>query len=202
MVTPNWTMKGKLLIACNCDWGCPCNFNARPTQGHCEGGWTWQIEEGSYGETALGGLHFSLYADWPAAIHEGNGVALCLVDERADERQREALGAIVSGEAGGPWAIFRTTFTTLEGPAFVRYEANFDTQLPAVRAGDVVEVETEHIRNPVTKATSHPRVVLPEGMLVKEAALLATRRFRVRDGIRYDHSGKYSSFGFFQYAGP
>jgi hypothetical protein len=28
------------LDACNCDWGCPCQFNAKPTHGNCEGvGW-------------------------------------------------------------------------------------------------------------------------------------------------------------------
>jgi len=32
-----WKLKGKVLVACNCDWGCPCNFNARPTTGKCEG---------------------------------------------------------------------------------------------------------------------------------------------------------------------
>jgi hypothetical protein len=34
-----WKLKGTVLIACNCDYGCPCNFNALPTHGHCEGGW-------------------------------------------------------------------------------------------------------------------------------------------------------------------
>jgi hypothetical protein len=41
-----WQLSGKVLVACNCDWGCPCNFNARPTTGKCEGGWTWQIDRG------------------------------------------------------------------------------------------------------------------------------------------------------------
>lgn len=33
-----WNLRGTVLIACNCDYGCPCNFNALPTKGHCEGG--------------------------------------------------------------------------------------------------------------------------------------------------------------------
>ena len=45
-----WQLAGKVLVACNCDWGCPCNFNARPTTGKCEGGWTWQINRGTYGD--------------------------------------------------------------------------------------------------------------------------------------------------------
>ncbi|MDQ2944322.1 MAG: DUF1326 domain-containing protein [Candidatus Dormibacteraeota bacterium] len=61
------------MIACNCDYGCPCNFNALPTNGHCEGGWIWHVKDGRYGNTDLGGLTFSIDADWPKAIHEGNG---------------------------------------------------------------------------------------------------------------------------------
>ncbi len=34
---PTWRMSGELLSACNCDWGCPCNFDAPPTYGHCDG---------------------------------------------------------------------------------------------------------------------------------------------------------------------
>src|SRR5438876_742683 len=108
-------MKGTLVIACNCDYGCPCNVNGRPTTGKCEGGWTWQLEQGIYGDVKLSGLCVGLYANWPAAIHEGNGVATTLIDERADAAQRDALRALVEGRSGGPWAIFRKTFTELQG---------------------------------------------------------------------------------------
>src|SRR5215831_7029672 len=39
-----WRLQGTVLVACNCDYGCPCNFNALPTQGKCEGHWTWHVE--------------------------------------------------------------------------------------------------------------------------------------------------------------
>ena len=87
----SWRLNGRVLVACNCDWGCPCNFNARPTTGKCEGGWTWHVEQGSYGTVMLDGLNFSVYAKWPGAIHEGNGEALILIDERADALQRKAI---------------------------------------------------------------------------------------------------------------
>jgi len=201
-IATKWTMKGRVLIACSCDWGCPCNVNAPPTKGSCEGGWTWEVEEGAFGETKLDGLYLSLFADWPKAIHEGNGVATALIDDRADRAQREALTTMVMGSAGGPWGVFRKTFSTLHGPTFVRYEANFSGELPAVKAGNVLECSTQFIRNPVTSATSHPRIVLPEGMILKDAALLASKRFVLSDGVKYDHSGQYAAFGFFAYTGP
>jgi hypothetical protein len=96
----------------------------RPTLGSCEGGWTWQIEQGVYGDVKLDGLNLGLYADWPAAIHEGNGVATTLIDDRADTAQRDALRALLEGRSGGPWAIFRKPFTELHGPNYVPYEVD------------------------------------------------------------------------------
>ena len=198
-----WNMKGTLIIACNCDYGCPCNVNGRPTKGKCEGGWTWHLEQGVYGDVKLSGLSIGLYANWPAAIHEGNGVATTLIDERADAAQREALRSLVEGRSGGPWAIFRKTFTELGGPNYVAYEVDTENRLPRVRGGDALTIETEYIRNPVTKETIHPRLALPEGLLVKDMALVGSKRFTLSaDKVRYDHSGRYAAFGFFQYFGP
>jgi hypothetical protein len=198
-----WTMKGQVVIACNCDYGCPCNVNGRPTTGKCEGGWTWSIEKGAFGDVALDGLIIGQYANWPAAIHEGNGVAVSFIDDRANDSQRQALATLVDGRAGGPWAIFRPTYRELHGPRFVRYSVDAETRLPKVLAGGAVEVEMRYIVNPVTGETIHPSLVLPEGLILKEAELTATARFNVKDAhVSYDHSGRYGASGFFQYFGP
>jgi hypothetical protein len=196
-------MKGQVVIACNCDYGCPCNFNGRPTTGACEGGWTWTIEKGVYGEVPLDGLSLSQYARWPGAIHEGDGVAVSFIDERANDGQRKALGTLIDGQAGGPWAIFRNTYREFHGPRLVRYATDGATKLPRVVADGAFDVEMAYILNPVTGETVHPRMVLPEGLIVKEASLTATRRFAVHDEhVAYDHSGRYGAAGFFQYFGP
>ncbi len=66
-----------------------------------------------------------------------------------------------------------------------------------------MELATEFIRNPVTKESVHPRIAMPEGLVVKEAALLGSSTFTVtHDQVRYDHSGKYAATGYFQYVGP
>jgi len=90
-----------------------------------------------------------------------------------------------------------------KGPNFVPYKVDAEGRLPHVRAGDALEIETEYIRNPVTKETIHPRLALPEGLVVKDCALVASTRFKFNaDKVRYDHSGRYAAFGFFQYFGP
>src|SRR5258708_929114 len=82
---------GEQVVSCNCNWGCPCQFNALPTTGRCEGIGACQINEGYFGNTRLDGVRFAGVAWWPGAIHEGNGVWRTIVDEQATKEQREAL---------------------------------------------------------------------------------------------------------------
>jgi hypothetical protein len=197
-----WRLSGQVLVACNCDWGCPCNFNALPTHGKCEGGWTWHVDQGSYNDTKLDGLNFSVYVNWPAAIHEGNGEALILIDETADAEQRLAIEKLIGGNVGGPWGILGWTWPKIHGPYAVPYELVFDGVNSRIKCGEQVEIECGPIHNPVTGAESHPAVVLPQGIIMKRGAVGATTRFRVTDGIEYDHSGKHMAVGQFDYAWP
>ncbi len=198
----SWELRGTVLIACNCDYGCPCNFNALPTQGKCEGTWTWHVDEGRYGDVALDDLNFTVAVDWPGAIHEGNGTALILVDEQADQGQREAIRMLVSGDAGGPWGVLAWTWPTVHGPEPVRYELEMAGLNSRVKAGDAFELESEPIRNPVTGAEVHPGAVLPEGIVFKRGDFGASKAFRVNDGVRFEHPGKYTAVAPFEYAGP
>jgi len=199
---PAWRLEGLVLVACNCDYGCPCNFNARPSHGKCEGGWTWHVERGAFDDVPLDGLNFSVYANWPGAIHEGNGEAVVLVDERADTRQRDAIATLVRGGVGGPWGTLAWTWPTIHGPMPVPYEVDFKGTGSRIKAGAVLEVESMTIRNPVTGAEVHPGVVLPEGIIVKQADLGCSKVFRVREGISMDHSGQYTAVGPFSYTFP
>lgn len=51
-----WSMEADYLQACNGDYGCPCEFEAPPTMGFCEGIGAWRINQSRYGDTALDGL--------------------------------------------------------------------------------------------------------------------------------------------------
>lgn len=198
----SWRLNGRVLVTCNCDWGCPCNFNAPPTTGKCEGGWTWHVEDGVVGDTTLNGLSFSVYVNWPGAIHEGNGEALILIDARADAAQRAAIERLLGGQVGGPWGVLGWTWPKVHGPFAATYDLVFDGVHTRMTCDGYVEIASGPIRNPVTKAESHPGVVLPEGIIFKQGDLGATTRFRVSHGIEYDHSGQYMAVGPFNYAWP
>lgn len=201
-MTDRWNLAGQVLVACNCDWGCPCNFNARPTAGKCEGGWTWHIEKGSFNDVNLDGLNFSVYVNWPGAIHEGNGEGLILVDEKAGADQRSAIEQLIGGKIGGPWGILAWTWPKVHGPYSVPYDVKIDGTSTRIRGGDYLEVECGPIRNPITGVESHPGVVLPQGIIFKQGDLGLTKQFRVSKGIEYDHSGQYMGVGPFNYSWP
>jgi hypothetical protein len=196
----DWELKGTVIVACNCDYGCPCNFNALPTKGKCEGTWTWHVERGTFGDTSLDDLNFTVCVNWPGAIHEGNGEALILVDERADEAQRNAIETLIGGDAGGPWGVLAWTWPTIHGPKPVAYDLHLDGVKTRVKAGDSYEVVSETIKNPVSGAEVHPGATLPEGIVFKEADFGSSTAFRVSDGIAYEHPGKYTAVGPFAYS--
>ena len=196
----DWELSGTVLVGCNCDYGCPCNFNAPPTSGDCEGGWVWHIDKGRYGDVELDGLTLAVLADWPKAIHEGGGKAIALYDERADDRQREALEALLRGGEGGPWGVFINTYELLDViPAPVEFEA--DGERSRYKIGDYAELQVEPIKNPVTGDEIRAAVVLPSGLVFNEGWCAASGVFRVDGPIAYDHSGKQAEYAEFSYKG-
>ncbi len=98
MAQADWRSEGEWIKNCNCAFGCPCDFNARPTQGDCKGLLGMRIIKGYSADTRLDGLSFFVTVHFPGALHKGNGEAQPIIDERATPAQREALFGIMSGQ--------------------------------------------------------------------------------------------------------
>ncbi len=164
-----WVIKGREFANCNCDFGCPCQFNARPTHGDCRAVLGFQIEEGGHGSTRLDGLKAVFVAAWPGAIHEGHGEVLTIIDERATEPQRQALLRIFSGQDTDPgasvWQVFSTTFEKVHDPLFapIEIEIDVDARRATLRVQDVVDARCQPILNPITGAEHRVRIDMPKG---------------------------------------
>ena len=59
MAYVDWRMRGAEITSCNCDWGCPCQFNALPTHGDCRAVVAMRIDEGHFGDVPLSGLKWA-----------------------------------------------------------------------------------------------------------------------------------------------
>lgn len=102
-----WNIEGRYMETCNCTFICPCigtNLTARPTEGDCKAAIAMQIEKGEKDGVTLDGLSFIILLHSPGAMADGNMKVGLIVDERADEAQTEAIGAIATGSVGGPMA--------------------------------------------------------------------------------------------------
>jgi len=175
-----WSLEADFLQACNCDYGCPCEFSAPPTKGFCEGTGVWKIAKGNYGSLSLDGLAVGFAAHWPKAIHEGNGTLALFIDERASKEQREALLTICSGQAGGlPFEILVNTFSKVLDPIFTPIEVKMDGRNSAAKIGDQLHVQVEPIKNPVTGEPEDVRVEHGTGFIFKSADAVSGKTCKV-----------------------
>jgi hypothetical protein len=205
MTYVDWEIKGTKISACNCNYGCPCQFDAPPTYDKCEGVEVLDIEEGYFGDIDLGGIRVLLLAGWPGAIHEGDGVGQVIIDQNTSEDQREALYKIVSGEEQEPTTVFsiyastmHEDYASLVKPIEIRH--NLEARTAACFVAGIVELEVQPMRNAVTGEPSYARVVLPGGFEFNEAEM-ASSTFAGLGDWKFDYKDRAAIFSRFAY-GP
>ena len=140
----SFRIRGAYLESCNCEAVCPCRTvggvpGGRSTHGVCFGLLTWRIDDGWIGDIDVVGLCVALvfrYDDdepgspWTVTLH---------IDDRADERQHEALQALFLDGMGGPhtaklpWIRKARHLVGVESSAF-------DMQMGAVEVGDEIRL--------------------------------------------------------------
>lgn len=175
MAYVDWSLEGHSIAHCNCDFSCPCQFNALPTHGDCRAMTAVKIDKGHFGNVDLSGLAFCGMFAWPKAIHEGNGEAFVVISDHATEAQRGALLTILSGQETTPGAtifnVFATTFTKMHDPVFapIEFDLDLEKRVGRVRVPGVIETSVEPIRNPVTGDEHRVSVVLPKGFEYHQA---------------------------------
>jgi len=198
MAYVDWEIRGPKFSGCSCDYGCPCEFNGRPTEGYCRGLEAHRIDTGHFGDVRLDGLVFAAWYRWPGPLHEGGGLVQGIVDSRADAAQIDALFAILSGKEQEPDTVFSIYGSTIETelePLFA--EIDFACDIPArtakLRIGGTVALDISPIRNPVTGLPHRARIVLPEGFEFTEAEM-GSADFRVdADGAGFAHRNCYGA---------
>ena len=106
---PTWHIAGDWFDNCSCAVACPCAFAQPPDNGFCESVLFWHIQRGHYGDVNLDGLSFVRVGRWEGDLWAGKekGAAGLFIDERADERQAEALPLIfgATSEASPPSGV-------------------------------------------------------------------------------------------------
>ncbi len=203
MPEPKWKLKVEQLMACNCNWGCPCSFDAPPTYGKCETALAYRIAKGSYHGVPLDGLKFILVAAWPKAIHLGHGRGVLFLDAEAKGRKREALEAIATSKAGGPMNIYMSMMTEPPEVRTARIEFRFIGKRSRFRIGNQVRVEFEPMQNPVTGEDHFLIGKLPTGLFTKSEEFFSAKNFRVGlKGFQFDYPRRNAILAASTWRGP
>jgi len=178
-----WNFEADYFTACNCEWGCPCNFNAPPTGGYCTGWGTWQIDRGAFGDTDLGNTRFALYYSFPGPIEQGGGTACAYIDNGASAAQYSALETIATGQAGGGiFELFSKQLVNAWLPT-KRAAVHFDCRdgIGKIAVDGIGAAESELLSYPDGSVIT-PWVDLPHGIEYKRGLMTNAKRWWWRDG--------------------
>jgi hypothetical protein len=192
-----WEINVTYVETCNCDFGCPCNFSGFPTYGFCRALVLYRIDQGHYGSVKLDGLSVVEAANWPKAIHNGDGTMRLYISKEADQKQRDALVKIFGGEAkgNGSFVIFRSTLKYFLEPKFVEIKYRIDGKRSSFSIPGELQVELEAFKNPVTGEESQTELHLPKGFIFQTAQACKSKVMRiVSPNLTFDDSGKNAFF--------
>jgi hypothetical protein len=191
-----WRFSGDYFENCNCSVVCPCLISksppltSRPTEGVCDVAAIFHIEKGSYGDVTLDGLNVALAIHTPGPMGEGNWAVGAYVDQRADDKQTEALGAIFTGAAGGPMAAFAPLIAKNLGVKKVAITYRVDgkkrsAEIPGILHMAVAALPTLHPSGEMWVNSGHP--ISPDKLALAAGAPGSTFNDH---GMRWDNSGK------------
>lgn len=199
----DWYMEGPWFKNCNCDPGCPCDFNQYPTHGHCEGMVAMRIDKGHFGDVDLSGICWAGAVRWPGALHEGNGELQPILDASASEEQMGALGEALSGKHGDTlMEIIAFICPTVHPPVVAPFEFEFDldSRTGRVKVGDALDVEVDTLRGIDPPDPYRVIVRIPNGFEYtgpnEEAETALSKHIRFKGAFELDVKDGHSTMAY------
>ncbi|MFJ8159593.1 DUF1326 domain-containing protein [Streptomyces sp. NPDC096136] len=188
-----WRIEGTYFENCSCDMVCPCStsgLTAPADYDRCRVVLAFHIDSGQVDDVAVGGLNVAVVADTPPLMSEGGWRMGMFMDEAASPEQAEALGAVFSGQRGGPMEGLSPLVGEMLGLEVARIEYADDGRRHRVRIGDAVDLEVEDFVSPLDATGEGVRVSgvgFPADTL---AAGVATRSRVEAFGLEFANEGK------------
>ena len=212
---PSWTASGDWFDVCKCSIPCPCEFAQTPTYGDCDGVLAYHIKKGQYGEVSIDGLNVLAIGYFKGNIWAGETKfsGAFFFDERANEKQREALNMIFTGKAGGFMAEFAKLLGEVKGMDYapIKFEVSDDLSYWSVEIPGKVAAKAEALTGPMTPPGKRVQTTNPPGSEVGPlaAGAVATWGIAVKDkvdatevGYKWERTGNSSKHIPFDWSGP
>ena len=206
---PHWTLKGDWFDVCKCTIPCPCTFAQAPNTGDCEGVLAWHVRDGKYGDIRLNGLNLVGVSSFEGNVWDGAKAIMGLfVDERADERQRQALATIFGGEAGGWPGFFAQVIGDFRGIEYVpiEFEVADDLAYWTAEVPGRVSARGDALTGPTTLPGQRVQTINPPGCETGPNGVAtwgtATKSKADGFGLKFEWVGRSSKHIPFDWSGP
>jgi hypothetical protein len=191
-----WKLEGTYFETCSCNVVCPCTASLAlgADYDRCNVTLVFRVADGEVDGTDVSGLTVAAVADSPKVMSDGNWRLGVFIDADASDEQAEKLGAVFSGQLGGPIAALAPLIGENLGAERAEITVREDGLSHSVRIGDAVDFEIEDVV-PVGSESGEPArlsgIFHPAGSELTIAK--ATRSNIDAFGIAYEGKSAFSA---------
>lgn len=189
-----WHLVGTYLESCNCTMVCPCSTSGltMPADNErCRVVLAFHVDSGTVDGVDVSNLSVAVLADAPREMLSGNWRVGVFMDAAASPQQAEKLGAVFSGQAGGPMAALAPLIGEMLGVETVPIRYQDDGRRHRVKIGSAVDIEIEDFvppQSPTGEVSRLTGVFHPANSTVTIAR--ATRSRVTAFGLEFSNDGK------------
>jgi hypothetical protein len=149
----SWQLSGTYFENCNCNMVCPCTTSALTVPAdndRCRVVLAFHVDSGEVEGVDVSGLTVGVLGDTPPVMADGDWRVGVFMDEAASQEQADKLGAVFSGQLGGPMELLAPLIGENLGVEVVPIDYADDGRRHRVKIGDFVEIEIEDFVPPQT----------------------------------------------------
>lgn len=150
-----YKLEGTLLEVCTCNILCPCWVGEDPDgDGTCDSVMAWHVDQGTVNGTGVSGRTVAVATHIPGNVLKGNWKVVLFVDDKASDKQHQALLDAWTGKLGGPLAD--TAQLIGEVVAIERAPITYELHegKGTLKIGSVADTEMEPYRGPTGAVTT------------------------------------------------
>jgi hypothetical protein len=194
-----WKLEGTYFETCSCEVVCPCTASLAlgADYDRCNVTLVFNVVDGEIEGTGVSGLKVVAVGDSPKVMSDGNWRLGVFIDDAASDEQAEKLGAVFSGQLGGPMAGLAPLVGENLGVERAPIEVKEDGLRHSVKIGDAIDFEVEDVV-PFGVESGEPArlsgVFHPAG---SELTIAKATRSRINAfGIEYEGKSGFSNSAF------
>jgi hypothetical protein len=194
-----WKLEGTYFETCSCDVVCPCTASLAlgADYDRCRVTLVFNVVDGEVEGTDVSGLTVAVVGDSPKVMTDGNWRLGAFIDAAASDDQAEKLGAVFSGQLGGPMAGLAPLIGENLGVERAPIEVHEDGLRHSVKIGDAIDFEIEDIVPFGVESGEPARVTGIFHPVGSELTIARATRSRIDAfGIAYEGRSAFSNSSF------